>query len=112
MFHAFSAHYTKNDHAERSVRNAVLRRKVSLGADSEEGCRFVERTLTWSVPPASYPRALHPQALRVLKSFPSQPRAEISITVDSMDTAPKMSHMVPVRPGRPSGHQVARAVPA
>jgi transposase len=35
-----------NDHAERSIRKAVLWRKVSLGADSEGGCRFVERMLT------------------------------------------------------------------
>jgi hypothetical protein len=32
--------------AERSIRKAVLWRKVSLGADSEGGCRFVERMLT------------------------------------------------------------------
>jgi transposase len=35
-----------NNHAERSIRKAVLWRKVSLGADSEGGCRFVERMLT------------------------------------------------------------------
>ena len=35
-----------NHHAERSIRKAVLWRKVSLGADSEGGCRFVERMLT------------------------------------------------------------------
>ena len=31
-----------------SIRKAVLWRKVSLGADSEGGCRFVERMLTVS----------------------------------------------------------------
>jgi transposase len=36
----------QNNHAERSIRKAVLWRKVSLGADSEGGCRFVERMLT------------------------------------------------------------------
>jgi transposase len=35
-----------NNHAERSIRKAVLWRKASLGADSEGGCRFVERMLT------------------------------------------------------------------
>ena len=35
-----------NNHAERSIRKAVLWRKTSLGADSEGGCRFVERMLT------------------------------------------------------------------
>ena len=35
-----------NYHAERSIRKAVLWRKVSHGADSESGCRFVERMLT------------------------------------------------------------------
>jgi len=35
-----------NNAAERSIRKAVLWRKVSLGADSEGGCRFVERMLT------------------------------------------------------------------
>jgi transposase len=35
-----------NNIAELAVRKAVLWRKVSLGADSEGGCRFVERMLT------------------------------------------------------------------
>jgi transposase len=35
-----------NNEAERAIRKAVLWRKVSLGADSEGGCRFVERMLT------------------------------------------------------------------
>ena len=35
-----------NNEAERSIRKAVLWRKVSLGVDSEEGARFVERMLT------------------------------------------------------------------
>ena len=35
-----------NNKAERSIRKAVLWRKVSLGVDSEEGARFVERMLT------------------------------------------------------------------
>jgi transposase len=35
-----------NNEAERAVRKAVLWRKGSLGAESEEGCRFVERMLT------------------------------------------------------------------
>jgi transposase len=35
-----------NNAAELAVRKAVLWRKVSLGADSEGGCRFVERMLT------------------------------------------------------------------
>jgi transposase len=35
-----------NNSAERAIRKAVLWRKVSLGADSEDGCRFVERMLT------------------------------------------------------------------
>jgi transposase len=35
-----------NNHAELAIRKAVLWRKVSLGADSEGGCRFVERMLT------------------------------------------------------------------
>ena len=35
-----------NNEAERSIRKAVLWRKVSLGVDSEDGARFVERMLT------------------------------------------------------------------
>jgi transposase len=35
-----------NNEAERSIRKAVLWRKVSLGVDSPEGARFVERMLT------------------------------------------------------------------
>jgi len=35
-----------NNNAELAVRKVVLWRKVSLGADSEGGCRFVERMLT------------------------------------------------------------------
>jgi transposase len=35
-----------NNAAERSIRKAVLWRKMSLGADREDGCRFVERRLT------------------------------------------------------------------
>jgi len=35
-----------NNAAERSMRKADLWRKMSLGADSEGGCRFVERMLT------------------------------------------------------------------
>jgi len=35
-----------NNEAERSIRKAVLWRKVCLGVDSEEGARFVERMLT------------------------------------------------------------------
>jgi len=35
-----------NNEAERAIRKAVLWRKVSLGVDSEEGARFVERMLT------------------------------------------------------------------
>ena len=35
-----------NNEAERAIRKAVLWRKGSFGAESEEGCRFVERMLT------------------------------------------------------------------
>lgn len=35
-----------NNQAERSIRKAVLWRKGSFGANSEAGCRFVERFLT------------------------------------------------------------------
>jgi transposase len=35
-----------NNEAERSIRKAVLWRKVSLGVDSDDGARFVERMLT------------------------------------------------------------------
>ena len=35
-----------NNEAERSIRKAVLWRKVSLGVDSEDGARFAERMLT------------------------------------------------------------------
>lgn len=35
-----------NNHAERVLRRAVIWRKRSFGADSEEGCRFVERVMT------------------------------------------------------------------
>jgi len=35
-----------NNEAERSIRKAVLWRKVSLGVESEHGARFVERILT------------------------------------------------------------------
>lgn len=35
-----------NNEAERSIRKAVLWRKVSMGVDSEGGARFVERMLT------------------------------------------------------------------
>jgi transposase len=39
------AAFPTNNDAERSIRKAVLWRKTSLGADSEGGCRFVERML-------------------------------------------------------------------
>ncbi len=35
-----------NNQAERSIRKAVLWRKGSFGANSDAGCRFVERFLT------------------------------------------------------------------
>lgn len=35
-----------NNNADRSIRKAVIWRKTSLGVDSEDGCRFVERMLT------------------------------------------------------------------
>lgn len=35
-----------NNHAERVLRRAVIWRKRSFGADSEDGCRFVERVMT------------------------------------------------------------------
>jgi transposase len=35
-----------NNHAERTLRRAVIWRKVSFGNHSEEGCRFAERLLT------------------------------------------------------------------
>ena len=35
-----------NNHAERALRRAVIWRKRSFGADSEGGCRFVERVMT------------------------------------------------------------------
>ncbi len=35
-----------NNHAERTLRRAVLWRKRSFGCSSDEGCRFVERILT------------------------------------------------------------------
>lgn len=35
-----------NNEAERAIRKAVLWRKGSFGAESDEGCRFVERMLT------------------------------------------------------------------
>jgi transposase len=35
-----------NNHAERVIRPAVLWRKRSFGADSDRGCRYVERILT------------------------------------------------------------------
>ena len=35
-----------NNEAERAIRKAVLWRKGSFGANSEAGCRFVERMLT------------------------------------------------------------------
>lgn len=35
-----------NNEAERAIRKAVIWRKVSLGVESEEGARFVERMLT------------------------------------------------------------------
>ena len=35
-----------NNEAEAAIRKAVLWRKGSLGAESDEGCRFVERMLT------------------------------------------------------------------
>ena len=35
-----------NNHAERTLRRAVIWRKVSFGNHSEAGCRFVERILT------------------------------------------------------------------
>ena len=37
-----------NNHAERTLRRAVIWRKVSFGNHSEEGCRFAERLLTVS----------------------------------------------------------------
>ena len=35
-----------NNEAERAIRKAVIWRKGSFGAESDEGCRFVERMLT------------------------------------------------------------------
>jgi transposase len=35
-----------NNEAERAIRKAVIWRKTSLGVDSDDGCRFVERMLT------------------------------------------------------------------
>jgi transposase len=35
-----------NNHAERVLRRAVIWRKRSFGADSDAGCRFVERVMT------------------------------------------------------------------
>lgn len=35
-----------NNHAERVLRRAVIWRKRCFGADSEDGCRFVERMMT------------------------------------------------------------------
>ena len=35
-----------NNHAERLLRSGVLWRKISLGTQSERGCRYVERVLT------------------------------------------------------------------
>ena len=35
-----------NNAAERAIRHAVIWRKISLGTDSEQGSRFVERMLT------------------------------------------------------------------
>jgi hypothetical protein len=35
-----------NNHAERTLRMAVLWRKISFGNHSEGGCRFTERLLT------------------------------------------------------------------
>lgn len=35
-----------DNEAERAIRKAVLWRKGSFGAQSEAGCRFVERSLT------------------------------------------------------------------
>ena len=35
-----------NNHAERTLRRAVIWRKVSFGNPSDAGCRFVERILT------------------------------------------------------------------
>jgi transposase len=35
-----------NNHAEQTIRHAVIWRKTSFGTDSEAGSRFVERTLT------------------------------------------------------------------
>lgn len=35
-----------NNHAERVLRRAVIWRKRSFGADSDDGCRFVERVMT------------------------------------------------------------------
>jgi transposase len=35
-----------NNHAERVLRYAVIWRKISFGANSERGCRYVERMLT------------------------------------------------------------------
>ena len=35
-----------NNHAERTLRLAVIWRKISFGNHSEAGCRFTERILT------------------------------------------------------------------
>ncbi len=35
-----------NNHAERVLRRAVIWRKRSFGADSDDGCRFMERVMT------------------------------------------------------------------
>lgn len=44
--HAEAGVEPTNNHAERVLRKGVLWRKRSFGADSERGCRFVERMLT------------------------------------------------------------------
>ena len=38
-----------NNHAERSLRGAVIYRKLSLGSQSEQGERSIERLLSASV---------------------------------------------------------------
>jgi transposase len=58
-----------NNHAERILRAAVLWRKTSFGADSERGCRYVERMLTAAQSCRLAKRRIHEFLLRSVEAF-------------------------------------------
>ena len=55
-----------NNHAERGLRGAVIYRKLSLGSQSEQGERSIERLLSASLTCRLQKRSLHDYLTHVL----------------------------------------------